>query len=88
MGVRLKAEFHSDQNNLYKIEIHDSTWVAAAYTFNVDGTGFQINYNGETDDIVSPLHKFIHAISGPCQMTQFEDVGVQGELSIFNGFIL
>ena len=72
MGVRLKAEFHSDQNNLYKIEIHDSTWVAAAYTFNVDGTGFQINYNGETDDIVSPIVGSNVTINAYNESTQFD----------------
>ncbi|MDG1949722.1 MAG: hypothetical protein P8J32_02765, partial [bacterium] len=72
MGVRLKAEFHSDQNNLYKIEIHDSTWVAAAYTFNVDGTGFQLSYNGETDDIVSPIVGSNVTVNAYNESTQFD----------------
>jgi hypothetical protein len=40
-----------------------------------------------TSVILSPLHTFIHAKSGPPQITQFEDVGEHGELSKFNGFI-
>ena len=41
-----------------------------------------------TSDIVSPLQSLIHGMSGPCQITQFDDVGLQGELSKFKGFIL
>ena len=72
MGVRLKAEFHSDQNNLYKIEIHDSSWAPAAYTFNVDSTGFQISYNGETSDIVSPVVGSNVTINAYNESTQFD----------------
>ena len=30
----------------------------------------------------------MHGISGPCQTTQLEDIGLQGLLSKFKGFIL
>jgi len=55
MAVRLYSEFKSDRGYQYKIEIHDSQWLAAATEFNVDGRGFELTYEGETDDIVSPI---------------------------------
>lgn len=55
MAVRLYSEFKSDQGILYRIEIHDTQWLAAATTFNVDSRGFELTYEGETDDIVSPI---------------------------------
>lgn len=55
MAVRLYAEFRSDRGDQYKIEIHDSQWLAAATEFNVDSRGFELTYEGETDDIVSPI---------------------------------
>ena len=55
MGVRLYSEFLSDRGDKYKIEIHDTQFVAASTTFNVDSRGFELTYDGETDDIVSPI---------------------------------
>ena len=55
MAVRLYSEFKSDLGILYLIEIHDTQWVAASTEFNVDSRGFELNYDGETDDIVSPI---------------------------------
>ena len=55
MAVRLFAEFRSDRGDQYKIEIHDSQWLAVATEFNVDSRGFELTYEGETDDIVSPV---------------------------------
>ena len=56
MAVRLYSEFSSSEGNRYKIEIHDSAWGAApSSTFKVDGAGFQLTYDGETDDIISPI---------------------------------
>ena len=55
MAVRLYAEFRSDRGDQYKIEIHDSQWLAVATEFNVDSRGFELTYEGETDDIVSPI---------------------------------
>ena len=55
MAVRLYAEFRSDRGDQYKIEIHDSQWLAVATEFNVDSRGFELTYEGETDDIVSPV---------------------------------
>jgi hypothetical protein len=56
MSVRLYSEFSSSEGNIYKIEIHDSSWGAAPSSeFKVDGSGFQLTYDGETDDIISPI---------------------------------
>ena len=55
MAVRLYSEFKSDRGILYRIEIHDTEWVAASTTFKVDSRGFELTYDGETDDIVSPI---------------------------------
>ena len=55
MAVRLYSEFKSDRGDQYKIEIHDTQWLAASTTFNVDSRGFELTYEGETDDIVSPI---------------------------------
>lgn len=55
MAVRLYSEFNTDQGDLYKIEIHDSSWVASSTAFTVDGRGFELSYQGETDDIISPI---------------------------------
>ena len=55
MAVRLYSEFLSDRGDKYKIEIHDSQWLAVATEFNVDSRGFELTYEGETDDIVSPV---------------------------------
>jgi len=55
MAVRLYSEFKSDYGILYRIEIHDTQWLAVATEFNVDSRGFELTYEGETDDIVSPI---------------------------------
>jgi len=55
MAVRLYSEFKSDRGDQYKIEIHDTQWAAASTEFNVDSRGFELTYEGETDDIVSPI---------------------------------
>jgi hypothetical protein len=55
MAVRLYSEFKSDNGKQYKIEIHDANWLAASTEFNVDSRGFELIYEGETDDIVSPI---------------------------------
>ena len=55
MAIRFQSEFTSDNGDSYKIEIHDSEWLGGTYTFNVDSRGFQLEYTGETDDIVSPI---------------------------------
>ena len=41
-----------------------------------------------TSETVSPVHNSMQGISGPCQTTQFDEIGLQGLLSRFNGFIL
>jgi hypothetical protein len=55
MAVRLYSEFKSDRGDQYKIEIHDTQWLAVPTEFNVDSRGFELTYEGETDDIVSPI---------------------------------
>jgi hypothetical protein len=55
MAIRLFSEFKSDLGILYRIEIHDTEWAAASTEFNVDSRGFELTYDGETDDIVSPI---------------------------------
>lgn len=55
MAIRFQTEFTSDNGDSYKIEIHDSAWLGATYDFNVDSRGFELEYTGETDDIVSPI---------------------------------
>ena len=55
MGLRLYSEFHSSNGDLFKIEIHDRDYTSTSSSFNVAGDGFTLNYNGETDDIVSPI---------------------------------
>ena len=55
MAVRFKSEFTSNTADSYKIEIHDSEWLGGTYDFVVDSRGFELDYSGETDDIVSPV---------------------------------
>jgi len=55
MAIRFQTEFTSDNGDSYKIEIHDSAWLGGTYDFNVDSRGFELEYTGETDDIVSPI---------------------------------
>ena len=55
MGLRLYSEFHSSTNKLFKVEIHDSSFGGTAQDFVVASDGFNLNYSGETDDIVSPI---------------------------------
>jgi hypothetical protein len=55
MAVRFKSEFTSEIGDSYKIEIHDSEWLGGIYDFVVDSRGFELDYSGETDDIVSAV---------------------------------
>ena len=55
MAVRFQSEFTSDNGDAYKIEIHDSEWLGGVFTFVVDSRGFELDYSGDTDDIVSPI---------------------------------
>lgn len=55
MGLRLYSEFKSSNGKQYKIEIYDNEWTPASSSFNVTSEGFDLQYNGETDDIVSPI---------------------------------
>jgi hypothetical protein len=55
MALRLYSEFHSSTDKLFKVEIHDADFTGEAEAFTVASDGFTLNYNGETDDIVSPI---------------------------------
>ena len=55
MALRLYSEFHSSTDKLFKVEIHDEDYTGEAEAFTVASDGFTLNYNGETDDIVSPI---------------------------------
>ena len=55
MALRLYSEFHSSTDKLFKIEIHDTSFTGTAESFPVASNGFDLNYSGETDDIVSPI---------------------------------
>ena len=55
MGLRLFSEFKSSNGKQYKIEIYDDDFTAVATSFNVGPNGFNLEYAGETDDIVSPI---------------------------------
>jgi hypothetical protein len=55
MALRLYSEFHSSTDKLFKVEIHDEDFTGTAEEFTVASNGFELNYTGETDDIVSPI---------------------------------
>ena len=55
MALRLYSEFNSSTDKLFKIEIHDTSFTGTAESFPVASNGFELNYSGETDDIVSPI---------------------------------
>lgn len=55
MALRLYSEFKSDTGQLFKIEIHDDEFTGTASSFKVASDGFVLNYEGESDNIVSPV---------------------------------
>ena len=55
MARRIYAEFKSDQNNDYVVEVHDTEWTGSSHSVSIGGDGFQINWDGETDEIYSPI---------------------------------
>jgi len=67
MAIRYFSEFKSDLDNEYKIEIHDSDFVGVPESFNVSGDGFSINYDGQTDNIVSPI------IGSKCEISAYNN---------------
>ena len=67
MGLRLYSEFHSSTNKLFKVEIYDSSYGGTAQDFVVASDGFNLNYSGETDDIVSPI------ISSNCTVSAYNE---------------
>ena len=69
MGLRLFSEFKSSNGKQYKIEIHQTGFSGTTTSFNVAEDGFQLEYNGETDDIVSPI------IGSKCVVSAYNNVG-------------
>jgi len=67
MGLRLYSEFHSSTDKLFKVEIYDSSYGGTAQDFVVASDGFNLNYSGETDDIVSPI------ISSNCTVSAYNE---------------
>ena len=55
MAARIFGEFKSDNEIEYVIEIHDTEFGGVGSSVKVGGDGFQINWNGETDEIYSPI---------------------------------
>jgi hypothetical protein len=55
MAARLFSEFTSSNQIDYVIEIHDTEFSGAAQQVSVGGDGFQISWNGETDELYSPI---------------------------------
>ncbi len=53
---KLYGEFRSDYGNFYKIEIWDEDYTGNdPDEFNVTGSGFELKYSGQTDNIYSPV---------------------------------
>ena len=46
MGLRFESEFRNIRRELYKIEIHDSTFSGSATEFTVRNNGLQLQYSG------------------------------------------
>ncbi len=56
MATKLFSEFKSSNGTYYKIEIHDTDYTGTSPDeFNVSGSGFELTYSGETDNIYSPI---------------------------------
>ncbi len=55
MGLRIKAEFKSDQDNDYIVEIHDTNYTSTTREMTIGPGGFTIDWQGETDEIYSPI---------------------------------
>lgn len=55
MAARIFAEFTSSNQIDYVIEIHDTEFSGAAQEVSIGGDGFQINWDGDTDEVYSPI---------------------------------
>ena len=55
MARRIYAEFKSDQNNDYVVEIYDTDWAGSSNSVSIGPGGFQITWDGQTDEIYSPI---------------------------------
>lgn len=75
MGLRLYSEFKSSNDKQYKVEIYDDTFSGTSTSFVVDGSGFTLDYQGQTDDIVSPI------IGSSCTINAYN------ENSVFDAFV-
>ena len=66
------------ENYSKAIEIDPKYSLAFKALANVHNSVASLN---TTSEIVSPAHNLIQGISGPCQITQLLEIGLQGELS-------
>jgi len=55
MGLRIKAEFKSDQNIDYIVEIHDKDYSSTIQEMTIGPDGFTLDWQGQTDEIYSPI---------------------------------
>ena len=55
MGARIFAEFTSSNEIDYVVEIHDTEFSGVAQKVNIGGDGFQLNWDGETDEVYSRI---------------------------------
>ena len=55
MAARIFAEFTSSNFIDYVLEVHDTEFIGAAQKVSIGGDGFTINWDGETDEIFSPI---------------------------------
>ena len=69
MGLRLFSEFKSSNDKEYKIEIFQDGYTSTSSSFVVDSSGFTLQYQGQTDDIVSPI------IGSTCTIIAYNETG-------------
>jgi len=75
MGVILYSTFKSSYGTSFTVEILDNLFNGTPSEFKTDSTGFELEYSGETDDIVSPV------ISSMCTVGMYvESIGQESLL--------
>jgi len=55
MGVRLQGEFRTLKDDQYQVQIIDSAYNGVVHNIKLDGNGFTLTHDGETDVIYSPI---------------------------------
>lgn len=53
--VRFKAEFRSELNVLYEVNIHDEDWTGSVIPFNIGGEGFNLHYASQNQKRWNPI---------------------------------